>query len=237
MRALLLALVAPIMVSIAACTPLIGPGFDDYVAQPTTCDLLAPTTADPREHVVCTEGQTCAPVTASGTSSSTERSCVTARDTRPELAACEYANDCAAGSFCSGGGECLAYCRLDAPTCAGGGPCVAFPDAPVSNGAETLGFCGPPACTPLAGGCDGKCDFYTPDRAGCFPARGVAKRGAACAFDEDCAADFVCGRENVCTRYCRMGAGADDCGGAACEAIDGEELVLDGVRFGYCASK
>jgi hypothetical protein len=35
----------------------------------------------------------------------------------------------------------------------------------------------------------------------------------------------------------RGDARAVDCGGAACEAIDGEELVLDSVRFGYCGSK
>jgi hypothetical protein len=236
MRALLLAIVAPVVVLVAACAPLVGEDFDGYVGRPTTCDLLAPTTANPRQHVVCSEGQTCAAATPDGTHSVTARSCFTASDSRAPLEACEVTTDCAAGSFCAGVLGCIAYCRLDVPICAGSGPCVAFSDGPEANGAEALGFCGSPACNPLGGDCNGACIFYDIGHAGCFPRAGVAKRGAVCKSDTDCVGGLACGKEGFCTPYCRMTAGANDCGGPACEAVDGEELVIDGVRFGYCAS-
>ncbi len=236
MRALLFAIVATVVVSLAACAPVVGESFEGYVEHPKTCDLLAPTTTDPRQHVVCAEGETCAAATADGTLSVTARSCLTVSDSRAALAACEVTTDCAAGSFCSGVLGCIAYCRLDGTTCTGGGECVAFSDGPVANGADTLGFCGPRACNPLGGDCDGACIFYDVGHAGCFPRAGAAKRGAACRSDTDCIAGLACGKESFCTPYCRMDGRADDCGGGACEVVDGEELRLDGVRFGYRAS-
>lgn len=167
---------------------------------------------------------------ADGSPSTEQTTCFPSR-ALGEQAECTYANDCAAGEFCAGSVGCLRWCRVTDGICTDGRPCTQFADRPTLDRHE-LGYCGLPDCNPLASECDGACWFDTPNHAGCFPRAGAGASGATCVTDNDCRAGLACGAEGTCTRYCRDGF--DDCRGERCLFIEGEQLVLDGVRFGYC---
>jgi hypothetical protein len=215
---------------VTACTSVVD-DFDGYVARPTMCDLLDPQGADPRAHLRCAGSETCVMANADGSPSTTQTACFPSRALE-ERSACEFANDCAAGEFCAGSAGCLRWCPVGDGTCADGRPCMPFADKTTLDGQE-LGYCGLPECNPLTSNCDGACWFDTPNHAGCFPHAGAGAAGTTCTTDNDCRAGLACGSEGVCTRYCRDGF--DDCDGERCLFVDGEELVLDGVRHGYCA--
>lgn len=226
-----LCIIVALSLGLMACSSVVD-DFDAYVARPTKCDLIDPQGADPRAHKTCAGSETCVMANADGSPSTEQTTCFHSR-ALPERAACTYANDCAAGEFCADSVGCLRWCRVAAGACADGRPCMPFDDEPTLDGQE-LGYCGLPDCDPLGTDCDGACRFDKPNHAGCFPRAGSGAAGAKCATDNDCRAGLGCGAERVCTRYCRDGF--DDCRGDSCLFIEGEKLVLGGVRYGYCAT-
>jgi hypothetical protein len=102
----------------------------------------------------------------------------------------------------------------------------------MSVGGEELGYCALPACDPLGADCDGGCWFDTHDHAGCFPRAGTKRRGESCDYDDACGRGLACGPQHVCTPQCRLSG--DDCDGKRCLPIEGEDLSLDGIAYGYC---
>jgi hypothetical protein len=217
--------------ALVGCGTVVGEDFGAYVARPTTCDLLAPQTTDPGQHLRCGNEQSCVPATPDGQSSKSATTCFPSGGAK-ELEPCAHVNDCAPGLFCSPSG-CLRWCHVTDNTCAGGATCFAFGP---NNGVDDpdLGYCAAPSCDPVGSSCQGTCSFDRSDYAGCYSFSGTKIRGEACSSDGDCARGLSCGSEHVCTTYCRIDQ--NDCGGRACVPTPGENLHLKGVAYGYCAT-
>lgn len=221
------------------CASVVGADFDEAVATPTQCSIVAPQTANERSYARCNSNSTC-----TFDEKGTGTSCVGLTSYGAVGDVCQYANECSPGLACTTALGCAAYCVVGS-TCADGAACIAFANADeFSTKGENYGFCPPPSCDPMhpdepegeLGACgSGQCRFIAADRTACFtvPA-GKTPSGAACEDDLDCRPQSTC-FEGHCEMLCRVGQ--DDCiSGSSCVegASDVQSPTLAGTTYGHC---
>lgn len=223
------------------CASVVGADFDQAIAKPTQCSLVAPQTANERSYARCDSNSTCALDEAGGSTS-----CVGLANYGALGDGCQYANDCSPGLACTTAFGCAEYCVVGS-SCADGAACIAFANADdFSTTGENYGFCPPPSCDPmhpaepegnLVACGSGQCRFIAGDRTACFTApRGEALTGWTCGDDLDCPSTSTC-FEGRCQLLCRLGE--DDCrSGSSCVegASDVGSPTLTGTTYGHCVS-
>ena len=70
----------------------------------------------------------------------------------------------------------------------------------------------------------------------CWPVRTYGEESAACQFTNDCGVNGFCSAAG-CLSYCRVGGASSCADGAECLAFIPEDLVIDGISYGYCAPR
>lgn len=226
--------VAVVLVVSSGCASVVGEDFEGYVTKPTHCDLAQAHGGNPQRHLQCPSNETCLPVAADGSTSTSEARCWRVRAYGEESARCEFTNDCGVNGFCSAAG-CLSYCRVgEASSCANGAECLAFLGENLVIDGISYGYCTPRPCDPMGDACgkERTCLFHQTTQTACFFQAGRTPAGGACESSDDCVRGLSCGPENRCTTYCRLDG--DDCGGKLC-IRDDEGLSFGGTGYGYCA--
>ncbi|WP_146652662.1 hypothetical protein [Labilithrix luteola] len=237
-RALLAtSMVAGLLLLTNGCASVVGADFDEAVATPTHCSLVAPQTANERSYARCNSTSTCALDDDTGNARCVGLAAYGAVGER-----CEYLNDCSPGLLCTTAIGCSAYCAIGS-SCADGAACIPLRSRIAVNG-EQYGFCPPPSCDPLhptepdgnfVACSTGQCRFIAEDRTACFLASATPQiTGSACDDDLGCRPTDTC-VENRCQPLCRMGQ--NDClNGWTCVegASDAQSPTLDGTTYGHC---